>query len=461
MGTLKAAVIWALESKKLHHDLPVYMQKIGGVSILSHIVNNFNKGATLQKIAIVMHEDCYEQYKEQLEQEIFNLNEKIIFETFVDYEVFGDFFSSLINDLKCDELLLMNANLPFIQNSLLKEFFSVLNNPISKSGGCLPTAVLPESDDLKINTFLDDLEKSLQILKEQAQESLHALQQVKLICVHHGFIKDCLRQMNEDLEEKLDEDDCIDFINNSYLASLIVHLVNNNLYIAHFKIPEKDIIDVNNNEDLITAELIFQEKKRRGMIAHGVHMIDPATVFFGANVSIEKNVTIHSHVVFGRNVIIEEGATIKSYSHIENAKIGKNCVIGPFANIYNNVKIGDENQIGDFTSMQSSIVGEDNTINMFNNIDKTVIRSNNIIKATSILGSDDSNFSFIDNDCRLEKCTICPNIHIGNNVTVLFNTVVSENIAENLISYSKHKQYNRKKKKIKDKKEKILALEEV
>lgn len=459
MGTSKAIIICAISDKNLYHDLPVYMQKIGGISVLSHIINHCNDGDIIEKIAVAMHEDCYEKYKEQLEKEIVNLNHRIYFETFTDYEIFSYFFQNTMENLQCDELLLMNASLPFINNALLQEIFTILNNPIGKSEEYLPAAVIPRATELKINAFLDDLEKSINIIKNCKKESINLSIQTRFIAMHSGFLSNSIKYMHSLLQQQwksMSKKRYIDFVNNNYLMHLFIHIIDNNLHIAHLKISEKNVFELMNKDDLMTAELIFQERTRQYMIEKGVHMIDSSTVFFSANVVISKDVTIYPHVVFGCNVIVEKGVVIKPYSYLENTKVDENSIIGPFANLYNNVKIGKKNLIGNFTNIASSVVENNNHIQA-SNLCKTVLGNNNIIISTSFVNSDDNNFSLINNDCNLQHCIIDADVHIGENTNIASGNMISKNIPENSSLYYKEKHYIKKKKK----KEKILETEEI
>lgn len=460
MKIARAGIIWAMESAELHHDLPVYMQKIGGISILAHIINNLNQKSILQKIVIVMHEACYDAYQAQLTKELINLDETISFEIVSEYETFFDFFTNIIETIYCHELFIMNANLPFIEQKLVSDIFSILNEPINKSEGYLPAVVMPEYVDTKINNLLDDLEKSLNFKYDDNIKSFKLTCSAKCICIHYGFVQDALPILHELITERLSNnaENYIDFINNEYLSELISYIKQNNLHIAHLKIAEKDLFSVKNKEDLMVAELIFQEKIRKKMLTNGVHMIDASTVFFSANVSIAKNVTIHPHVVFGCNVIIEEGVTIKSYSHLEQTFVAKKSVIGPFANIYDNVKIGRHNHIGNFVDIRSAIIGENNQVSNFSNLNKIVVSDNNTLQTTNTVSNTADNFSLINNNCNVGQCTIYPEVHIDSNSNILDGSIIDKNIPKNSISYTKFKQYNRKKKIAKTK---ITEVEEV
>ena len=96
---------------------------------------------------------------------------------------------------------------------------------------------------------------------------------------------------------------------------------------------EDEVLGVNSRIDLAAAENSFQTKKRNELMAKGVTMTAPETVFFAYDTEIENDVIIEPHVVFGEGVKIKTGAHIKSFTHIEGGQIEKGAIIGPYSRI--------------------------------------------------------------------------------------------------------------------------------
>ncbi len=91
-------------------------------------------------------------------------------------------------------------------------------------------------------------------------------------------------------------------------------------------------------------------------------------VMFGNNVKIYENNRIEGNTYIGDNVIlypnnfivdsvIGENTTVNS-SQINEAKVGKNCQIGPFSRIRPSSELKDNVHIGNFVEVKNSTVGD-------------------------------------------------------------------------------------------------------
>ena len=93
------------------------------------------------------------------------------------------------------------------------------------------------------------------------------------------------------------------------------------------------------------------------MMAAGVTLIDPGSVFFAHDTEIDADVTVEPFVVFGPGVRIAGGATIRAHSHIEGAIIGAGCEVGPFARLRPGTVLGDGAKIGNFVETKKAMLG--------------------------------------------------------------------------------------------------------
>lgn len=117
---------------------------------------------------------------------------------------------------------------------------------------------------------------------------------------------------------------------------------------------EDEVLGVNSRIDLAAAENSFQIKKRNELMAKGVTMTAPETVFFSYDTHVENDVIIEPHVVFGEGVTIKTGAHIKSFTHIEGGQIEKGAIIGPYSRIRPGSVIGEDAHIGNFVETKNA-----------------------------------------------------------------------------------------------------------
>jgi bifunctional UDP-N-acetylglucosamine pyrophosphorylase/glucosamine-1-phosphate N-acetyltransferase len=96
---------------------------------------------------------------------------------------------------------------------------------------------------------------------------------------------------------------------------------------------EKEILGVNSREELAVVEDAFQNSYRRKVMAQGVTLVDPTTVFFSKNTILENDVRVEPYVVFMGDVLVRKSTLIKSFSYIMDCEIESGAVVGPFANI--------------------------------------------------------------------------------------------------------------------------------
>ncbi len=118
-----------------------------------------------------------------------------------------------------------------------------------------------------------------------------------------------------------------------------------------------EVAGVNSRAELAAVEARWQAGRRAEMMAAGVTLVDPASVFFAHDTRVAPDVTIEPFVVFGPGVSIESGAVIHSHSHVEGAHIGAGASVGPFARLRPGTKLGAGAKIGNFVEVKAADIG--------------------------------------------------------------------------------------------------------
>jgi bifunctional UDP-N-acetylglucosamine pyrophosphorylase / glucosamine-1-phosphate N-acetyltransferase len=119
-----------------------------------------------------------------------------------------------------------------------------------------------------------------------------------------------------------------------------------------------EVAGANDRAELAGLEAIFQRRRRAELMAAGVSMQAPETVFVAADTQIAADVAIEPFVVFGPGVRIAGGARIRAHSHIEGAVIAENCEIGPFARLRPGTVLGKGAKIGNFVETKKAVLGD-------------------------------------------------------------------------------------------------------
>ena len=122
--------------------------------------------------------------------------------------------------------------------------------------------------------------------------------------------------------------------------------------------PEDAFQGVNSQAELAAAEEAFQNRRRRELMAQGVTMPAPQTVWFAWDTQVAAGVTIEQNVVFAPGVTVETGAVIRAFSHLEGAVVRGGALIGPYARLRPGADIGEDAHIGNFVEVKKVKVGK-------------------------------------------------------------------------------------------------------
>lgn len=216
--------------------------------------------------------------------------------------------------------------------------------------------------------------------------------------------------------------------------------------VAAVSCDEEDVLGVNSRVELAEAEAAFQRKRRTELLAAGITMIDPSSVFLAFDTSIANDVTLEPNVVFGPGVSIESGATIRAFSHLEGCKVGRGAIIGPFARLRPGADLGEDVRIGNFVEVKNVSLGDgakanhlaylgDGSVGAGSNIGAGTIFCNydGFSKARTDIGEN----AFVGSNSAL----VAP-VRIGDGAYVGSGSVITTEVPENALSVARAKQRN-------------------
>ena len=143
-----------------------------------------------------------------------------------------------------------------------------------------------------------------------------------------------------------------------YLTDIVAIASAGGHRVSHLVIDQTEILGVNDRLDLAKTEAALQTRLRKAAMRAGVTMIAPETVFIAADAVIEADVIIEPHVVIGGGCHIGEGSIIHAFSHLEGARLGPCCIIGPFARLRPGTEAGDGVKVGNFVEIKKTRLGD-------------------------------------------------------------------------------------------------------
>ena len=152
---------------------------------------------------------------------------------------------------------------------------------------------------------------------------------------------------------------------------------------------------------------------------HSVFIDDSVT--FGDDVTVYENNRIEGNTVVGdgcailpnnriKNCVIGKGATIE-FSHAEDAEIGNNVSVGPFARLRPNAKVLDNAKIGNFVEIKNAVVGKNTKVSHLAYVGDCELGENCNIGCGAI---------FVNYDGKKKhKTVVGDNCFIGSNCNVI------------------------------------------
>lgn len=207
---------------------------------------------------------------------------------------------------------------------------------------------------------------------------------------------------------------------------------------------DSELVGVNDFAELAAAEHLFQQRRRAEFLAAGVRMPAPHTVFFSADTEIAPGTSIEPHVVFGPGVTVARDVWIRSFSHLEGAKIGPECEIGPYARLRPGTILDEGAKIGNFVETKQTALGAGAKANHLTYLGDAEIGANVNIGAGTITCNYDGfgkyrttigDGAFIGSNSSL----VAP-IRIGARAIVGAGSTVTQNVADDALSLERSTQ---------------------
>jgi bifunctional UDP-N-acetylglucosamine pyrophosphorylase/glucosamine-1-phosphate N-acetyltransferase len=160
-----------------------------------------------------------------------------------------------------------------------------------------------------------------------------------------------------------------------YLTDIVSFAVGEGVPVAAVKVDDaREVEGVNSRQDLAMLERVVQSREAGRLLEAGVALADPARIDVrgalecGRDVSIDVNCIFEGKVLLGdrvrigpncvlRNVSIAAGTEVFAFCHFENAEVGANCRLGPYARLRPGSSLAEDVHIGNFVEVKASRIG--------------------------------------------------------------------------------------------------------
>jgi bifunctional UDP-N-acetylglucosamine pyrophosphorylase / glucosamine-1-phosphate N-acetyltransferase len=208
--------------------------------------------------------------------------------------------------------------------------------------------------------------------------------------------------------------------------------------------PVGEMGGVNSRADLAELELLWQRQARTRLMAEGVSLVAPETIWLSFDTSIGRDTIVEPQVFFGPGVTIGERVRIRAFSHIEGATVAKEAVIGPYARLRPGSQIGAGAHIGNFVETKQAKIGAGAKANHLTYLGDVEVGARSNIGAGTITCNYDGFFkygtkigegAFIGSNSAL----VAP-VTIGDGAIVGAGSVITSDVAPDSLGVARGKQ---------------------
>ena len=187
-----------------------------------------------------------------------------------------------------------------------------------------------------------------------------------------------------------------------------------------------------------------QEKLRKQAMKMGVTLKSPETVFLSNDTKFGKNVTINPYVVIGKKTKIGNNVEILPFTHIENATLESNVIVGPFSRIRPGSLLSKGSRVGNFVEIKKSKLGQNSKINHLSYVgDASVGKDVNIGAGTITCNYDGrkkNKTKILDGAFIGSNTALIAPIKIGKKAIVGAGSTLNKNVKDNSLALTRANQ---------------------
>ena len=275
-----------------------------------------------------------------------------------------------------------------------------------------------------------------------------------IYCVEAAFLFDAVARL--DNKNAQGEYYLTDIIGMAEAGSLLCY--------AFLAADADEVMGVNDRVQLARAAAVIRQRTNEALMLSGVSLVDPATAYIEAGVTIGADTTVYPHVQISGSTCIGSGCRIESGAIIRNCRLGdrvtvkagsvledsivhEDVAIGPMAHLRPGTELKAHVKIGNFVETKKIVMGEGSKASHLTYLgDAEIGRDVNIGCGTITCNYDGVNKHktvigdevFVGSDVQL----VAP-VTVGRNSLIAAGTTVTQDVPPDSLAISRVPQVNK------------------
>ncbi|MDH5445468.1 MAG: bifunctional UDP-N-acetylglucosamine diphosphorylase/glucosamine-1-phosphate N-acetyltransferase GlmU [Gammaproteobacteria bacterium] len=439
---MNVIILAAGQGTRMKSSLPKVLHPLGGTPLLGHVIKAANTLTPAKLIVVYGHGG-------QQVQETIN-NDSISWVEQAEQLGTGHAVNQAMPEVDEDSIVLvLYGDVPLINSSTLSDLVYQAGDD---SLGLLTVHL---DDPTGYGRIARDAHGKVQYIVEQKDANSEELEisesNTGILAVNGSKLKSWLSQLKNNNAQ-----------GEYYLTDIIAMAVRDNVEVkATHPESEEEVLGVNSRSQLAHLERHYQRLQAEDLMAQGVTIIDPSRIDIRGEVTVGKDITLDINVILEGKVsiadnvsigancvikdsIIEEGVELKPMCVIEQARIGKEAIVGPYSRLRPGADLAGGNHIGNFVEIKNSNIGQGSKVNHLTYIGDTDMGSGVNIGAGTITanydGANKHRTTIEDNASTGSNSVLVAPIKVGKGATIGAGTVLRKEAPEGELTLSVVKQ---------------------
>lgn len=437
---LNIVILAAGKGTRMHSDTPKVLHQVGGQPILGHVITC---AKALQPHNIIV---VYGFGGEQVKQAF--ADEKIDWALQAEQKGTGHAVQQALPFLNDGQTLILLGDVPLVDVHACEQLLKL-------SQQSLALLSFNKADPTGYGRIVRDANQQVNTIVEHkdATDAQRNIQEVNtgIMAMPTAQLKSWLGKLDNNNAQ-----------GEYYLTDIVGFAVTDKVSVqAVVTDDEWSVTGINAKTDLEQIERVYQSRLATKLLQQGVTLKDASridirgTLTCGRDVEIDVNCVFEGKVTLGdrvrigancviKNATIHAGVHIAPFTHIDDAIVGEQSRIGPFARLRPGTALGTDTHVGNFVELKNAQVDVGSKINHLSYVgDSTVGKNVNIGAGTITCNYDGANKfrtvieddAFIGSDTQL----IAP-VTIGKGATIAAGSTITKNAPADALTLCRAKE---------------------